>query len=299
MLPGRGILDIELGDMIESISKEKGGLSIVAMLDCCRAGSGTRAGDTRVGDLAIRGINLGGYAISADAIPQSSLRDTFFRYDRSHILLAACAPDENAHEDQGHGLFTRAFLDIVRKNDIRELTYSSLISLMDNYEFNGGQQTPRCEGYDLDRVLFTQEVRPRRPVYKILAINDGFRLEAGIQDGIKTGAQFTVHTDKHCTPESLVACVEAQATQVTFTHCSYLSGLDSETTPSVLTALPLYALQTHHGQSFRLFIDREDPHYGKWSALINNNLDDISVRSIRLVELNQEADLGMSTDGEE
>jgi hypothetical protein len=45
----------------------------------------------------------------------------------SHVLLAACAADELAIEEDGRGAFTRAFLDTITKIGYRNLTYAEII----------------------------------------------------------------------------------------------------------------------------------------------------------------------------
>ncbi len=45
----------------------------------------------------------------------------------SHVLLAACERRGSAWEVDGHGLFTRALLEILDKNPVNELTYRSLM----------------------------------------------------------------------------------------------------------------------------------------------------------------------------
>ncbi|KAG6823897.1 hypothetical protein H0H93_002868, partial [Arthromyces matolae] len=83
------------------------------------------------------------------------------------------------------------------------------------YGFNG-KQIPRIEGFNLDRFVFTQTIRSSPQItYDITAEGDGFRLEGGIKDHIVGGARFTVHTNKSCTPESLVATVIAREVETT------------------------------------------------------------------------------------
>jgi hypothetical protein len=52
-----------------------------------------------------------------------------FQYNgaASHVLLAACAANELAIEEEGRGAFTRAFLDTITKIGYRNLTYADVI----------------------------------------------------------------------------------------------------------------------------------------------------------------------------
>ncbi|KAG6818266.1 hypothetical protein H0H93_006407, partial [Arthromyces matolae] len=290
--PGCGIMQVELGNTMESLSQKKPGLGFVTILDCCR-----------YSDLTVRGFtNLPDYSMPAKPFPMPALRKTFFANRSMHILLAACPPRQvNFHSDESRpGLFTSALLEILRKENLKELTYQNLIKKMDHvyYEFHG-EERYRCEGFNLDRVVFTQEVRrPAPTIYEIKAVSDGLRLEGGTKNLIAKGARFSIHTDKACTSESLITTVVAREVETTVTHCSVLS-VGFEPLSRLPHDTPLYAIQTQHRRLLLLFIDQKDPYYDTWKTLIDDNFHDISIRSIHLVGPSQEADLAISTKEEQ
>lgn len=46
---------------------------------------------------------------------------------RSHVLLAACGAKEKAKEEDGRGVFTKAFLEVLRTVAADTVTYADLI----------------------------------------------------------------------------------------------------------------------------------------------------------------------------
>ncbi|KAG6847682.1 hypothetical protein H0H93_006584, partial [Arthromyces matolae] len=277
--PGYGLLHVELGNIIERISEEKG-LRSVVILDCCFSGS--------------RGVILPDCMIPAGAL--------FPLRSHSHVLLAACEEEQKAskYETPKPGYFTCAVLDILRNEDLRELTYSDLMMKIKQpqYGFSDNRQSPRFEGYNLDRVVFTGELRRSLPtIYNVQAEGDGFILKGGTQDHIVKSAQFAIHTDEYCTSDTHVACIEALEVEPTITRCS-LIPVHSPTLPLIPHDAPLYAIQTLHGKFLRLFINKEDSHYDKWKSLVDNNIHDMRIRSITLAKDDKEADLALNTDGE-
>ena len=49
---------------------------------------------------------------------------------RSHVLLAACGPEESAIEQKSRGLFTRRLLEAFTTFEIDKLTYAGLVQRM-------------------------------------------------------------------------------------------------------------------------------------------------------------------------
>ena len=105
------------------------------IFDSCHSGSGTRSeSDTR-----IRGGPHEGEipANLDDDIVDSGTRgarvpDKFRHHGlRSHVLLAACAPHERAHETRSSGAFTGALLKALEGANTAELTYDGLIKRME------------------------------------------------------------------------------------------------------------------------------------------------------------------------
>ncbi|KAG6816438.1 hypothetical protein H0H93_008075, partial [Arthromyces matolae] len=296
--PGRPIFDVEFGYLIRS-SVNKKGLHITVILDCCHSGSGTRGGSS---NLTVRGCNLPPeYTLPTDPLPPW-FSDSYAK--PSHILLAASHESQQAYENpsRGHGRFTYALVDILRKADkvgnLNLLTYSEAISLMvdSDYEFNIKEtmQTPRVEGDDAHCVIFTRHLPPSRPIiYRVETTDKGFSLERGTESGITTGTQFEVYIDERLTSESRVASIRADSATAFVTHCSLLST-NSKSVPS---NVPLFAVETVHGQRLKLFIDQGDRQYNDLKTMVHDSgLNDISIGSIDIVSVKQEADLAIITE---
>ena len=49
------------------------------------------------------------------------------QYSRSHVLLAACGSNELAYESDGHGQFTKALLETLRKPGAVEISFIELM----------------------------------------------------------------------------------------------------------------------------------------------------------------------------
>jgi hypothetical protein len=105
------------------------------IFDSCHSGSGTRSGsDTRVRGGPYEGEipdNLDDDIV----LPRTRgarVPDKFRHHGlQSHILLAACASHELAHENRNSGAFTAALLKALKGVDTAELTYEGLIERMD------------------------------------------------------------------------------------------------------------------------------------------------------------------------
>ena len=105
------------------------------IFDSCHSGSGTRSeSDTRVRG----GPYEGEIPLDLDddiVIPSTRgarVPDKFRHHGlRSHVLLAACAPHELAHEKKSSGAFTGALLKALNGANTAELTYQSWIDRME------------------------------------------------------------------------------------------------------------------------------------------------------------------------
>ncbi|KAI0026559.1 hypothetical protein K488DRAFT_75255 [Vararia minispora EC-137] len=134
---------------------------------------------------------------------------------RSHIVLAACASTEKAHERE-NGLFTKAIISILEKKKRDKSIYnfssgltSRKVPVIPFYAHNGAKiscarQNPQCEGhYSRRRMLFNPEAIPRRrPVFDVTKLDDNNRVKdlgadlivyAGEILGIVLGAEFAVY----------------------------------------------------------------------------------------------------------
>lgn len=104
------------------------------IFDCCHSGSGTRIDiDGRI--RVFRGVdtkdvppltrNLDRNMLPAAA--EISLSNRAQRGLLTHILLAACAPNQMAEDTQIGGCFTIALLNVWREQDVSNLTGKSCI----------------------------------------------------------------------------------------------------------------------------------------------------------------------------
>jgi hypothetical protein len=114
------------------------------IFDSCHSGSGTRADEDK-DEIIFRGTEIQ-VPISLDPsndIPAPRLQvndesenrmgfaaDGFASCSEgSHVLLAACGPQELAREKDGRGVFTKALLDaLCEHEDIGNLTYEDLLT---------------------------------------------------------------------------------------------------------------------------------------------------------------------------
>ncbi|KAJ2921616.1 hypothetical protein H1R20_g15479, partial [Candolleomyces eurysporus] len=141
-----GIPDRTLSVLLTKLAKKKGN-NITVILDCCHSGSGTRSdSDTRIRGGPCEGevpANLDEDLKPADPdedleLPRTrgaQIKPKFEHYGlRSHVLLAACAPHEFAHENGSSGAFTVALLKALNGVNTAELTYQGLMERMDKLQ---------------------------------------------------------------------------------------------------------------------------------------------------------------------
>ena len=75
----------------------------------------------------------------------------------SHVLLAACRPDEAALEDPdakdaSGSLFTTALVEDWHCSSLHNTSYTKLFETLN---LNNGIQNPQCEGVNKDQLLFS------------------------------------------------------------------------------------------------------------------------------------------------
>ncbi|KAH6911920.1 caspase domain-containing protein [Coprinopsis sp. MPI-PUGE-AT-0042] len=195
-----GIPDRSLGTILRSIADAKGN-NITVILDCCHSGSGTRCANTliRSGPLCKIPIppDLDNDLFPAtvrSANPQAALPKFRHQGMKSHVLLAACKPEEVAHEEEAQGRFTRELLVTLRSLDIKSVTYLELIRCLKPLP----SQNPQCEGIG-DRLLFNNDIRSVKGYYRAKANNSSggprLQVEAGRIHGITDDTIFDVWAD--------------------------------------------------------------------------------------------------------
>ncbi|KZV61918.1 hypothetical protein PENSPDRAFT_658546 [Peniophora sp. CONT] len=209
------ISDRAFGALLKKLADLKGN-KITVILDCCHSGSGTRDNDFASIPRGIEFKNKDDpsieYTIRASyqqelwgdereepveekrgiahlaAFANSGLR--------SHVLLAACSPDQSAYEDCGtrEGRFTSALLHELETAGMDTLTYSELIRRLDKLP----SQTPQCEGRDKDkRIIFDAGlVQRNRDCFPVRKSALSYTLRAGHNAGLKERDVFAIYRDR-------------------------------------------------------------------------------------------------------
>ncbi|VDC04231.1 unnamed protein product [Peniophora sp. CBMAI 1063] len=215
------ITDRAFGALLQDLAKAKGD-NITVILDSCHSGSATRTGpntrslrrgidfrDKRSGEKytvgpTYHGHIWNGFEGQPDRKDSSrALADLpVFSYGglQSHIVLAACGPNEFAFEDFTigesevpvcEGRFTSALLRELKATGPDTITYTELIRRLGNIS----SQTPQCEGHEKDRrILFKTALKQgNRPYYSVYRIEAGFILNAGQVNGVAVDDVYAVY----------------------------------------------------------------------------------------------------------
>lgn len=180
------------------------------MFDCCHSGGLARAEEKT--HLLVRSIPPPPYPPPPDlnqeiwsSIPEPGTRAAHtviqagFQYRAmiSHVLLAACRPDELASEDPSAkngpgGLFTTALIECLRRSSLHDTSYSGLFEILDLKHKN---QHPQCEGLKRDRLLFSvNTLRNGRTTFKVYERKNGLYVSAGSIHGVVEGTEFSVRS---------------------------------------------------------------------------------------------------------
>ncbi|KAH0838871.1 hypothetical protein J3R83DRAFT_7288 [Lanmaoa asiatica] len=204
-----GISDRAIGVLMRQLAFQKGD-NIVAVFDCCHSGGLSRAEEKEEKTLRIRSIPPPPYPPPADlnleiwsSTPEPCARaaktviQTGFQHKtmESHVLLAACRPDEQAMEDPSAkdapgGLFTTALIEGLRHYSLHDTTYARLFEMLDLKQKN---QHPQCEGTNKDRLLFSVNTHHNRETtFKVSEKGHRLYVSAGSIHGIVVGTEFTV-----------------------------------------------------------------------------------------------------------
>ncbi|KZV66217.1 hypothetical protein PENSPDRAFT_667856 [Peniophora sp. CONT] len=204
------VSDRTFGCLLQRLADAKGN-KITVILDCCYSGSGTRDEETvprgiefkaadGLTDVTVNPSYQQNYWASVDSHRQVVVASQFANAGlRSHVVLAACGPNESAFEDRikNEGRFTSAFLRVLEKAGTDTLTYAELIRRLDYLP----SQTPRCEGRDKEtRILFDSGLKQHdRDCYAIKnsgATHSPYIISAGQIHGIGKGDVFAVYRDR-------------------------------------------------------------------------------------------------------
>ncbi|KAJ2921615.1 hypothetical protein H1R20_g15478, partial [Candolleomyces eurysporus] len=173
----QGIPDRTLGALLTKIAESKGD-NITVIFDSCHSGSGTRSeSGTRVrggpheGDVPADLDDE--IVLSTDSTRGTRVPDKFRHHGlRSHVLLAACAPHEQAHESGSSGAFTKTLLGALRGANTTELTYEGLIERMESLK---------------------TKVANTKPILQVTLRGESLVISgAGGIHGISTGSKFAI-----------------------------------------------------------------------------------------------------------
>ncbi|VDB83368.1 unnamed protein product [Peniophora sp. CBMAI 1063] len=219
----KGVIpDRVFGALLRELANNKGD-NITVVLDCCHSGSGTRDSDS-----IPRGIEFKSYRPGEDEVIYHTIDPSYQKeiwgadncQDRSlrsiergvggkvdpsafangslqsHVLLAACSPDQSAYEDcvVHGGRFTSALLALLKQPTAGAMTYSELIKRLDKLPL----QTPQCEGRDSGtRLIFdTGLVQRIRDCYNVVESVPSYHLRAGRKDGVRERDVLAVYPDE-------------------------------------------------------------------------------------------------------
>ncbi|PVF95476.1 hypothetical protein CPB86DRAFT_711190, partial [Serendipita vermifera] len=222
-----GIPDLSIAELLNELAITKGD-NIVVIFDCCHSGSGTR-----------------------DEFRSTEVPKGFeFHGDGSHVLLAACAPEQSAREIGDRGAFTQELLRTIKALGTQNLTYDLLIKRLSPLP----SQNPLCEGKNRDRYVFRTVTPPKQePFYQVTKRDGSYILEAGEVHGITAGCEFSLYKtaskDGDCMGKARVHCVDALSSVVKIIEH-----------PSGDIQPPLFAVQTLFGpeNALHVYID-DDP----------------------------------------
>ncbi|KAF8154782.1 caspase domain-containing protein [Crassisporium funariophilum] len=254
-----GIPDRTIGRLLSRVARAKHD-NVTVIFDCCHSGSGTREEDHTTAHL-VRGFEIA-HPIPAELdmhiwgfaeldpgedrgsrIPQGFLRSGL----RSHVLLTACGAKEEAKEEHGRGVFTKALLQLLTAINAETITYTDVLRRI--HALPG--QNPQCEGVNKDRILFKGKAPSRgRLIYRVLIDGTGSKyvLEAGAAHGIGKDAVFDLYPDQNV----LRNAVPLASMIVTDTR-AFTSTLEFVRQNSSLTLIDTaYAMQTRAGEEEHL-----------------------------------------------
>ena len=115
----------------------------------------------------------------------------------SHVLLAACRPDELALEDPlakdaPGGLFTTALIGGLRRCSPHDTSYATLFEMLDLKQVS---QHPQCEGTNKDRLLFSvNTLHEGETTFKVFEKRGKLYISAGSIHGVVEGTEFSIGT---------------------------------------------------------------------------------------------------------
>ncbi|PVF91812.1 hypothetical protein CPB86DRAFT_279897 [Serendipita vermifera] len=181
-------------------------------------------------------------------------KESEFHENASHVLLAACAPEQMAMEIGDRGVFTQALLCTLKAIGFQNLTYDILIRRLPLLP----SQNPRCEGKNRDRYLFKTITSPEQEqFYQVTKHDRDYILEAGEIHGLSEGCDLSLYRSANRDGDYLgkakVLRVDARSSVI-----EIIGGLISR------LPLPFFAVQTLFGQENALHVYIDDDPKLEW-----------------------------------
>jgi uncharacterized caspase-like protein len=232
---GHDLADKEIAALLRELAVA--GPQIVVILDACHSGSGTRAAPglrrQRVrrfpNDLRERPLDT--FLPAVQALLSSSPGDSGWSFgdDAPHVLLAACADDEEAAEYDAdartHGAFTYFLLQTLREApgplSVRDLANAARARVVVAL----GTQTPQIEATDatdLDREFLGGLLPARTDAFTASCIDGQWWMDGGRIHGLPPSASteppqvalFAAHADALAMSDPAAALARAEVVEV-------------------------------------------------------------------------------------
>lgn len=177
----------------------------------------------------------------------------------SHVLLAACRPNETAFEDPSAkdapgGLFTTALINCLRSSSLHDTSYVRLFDMLD---LRHKEQHPQCEGVNRNRLLFSvNTLRDGKTTFKISKKGSKLYVSAGSIHGIVVGTEFSVRTST----QTLVLKADKVGAFATVLEGSHNSITDAEAIVSHwhYPTLRVHS-STHHSSTHVTVVPASEP----------------------------------------
>ncbi|KDR73806.1 hypothetical protein GALMADRAFT_142236 [Galerina marginata CBS 339.88] len=259
-----GIPDYTFTHLLRQLTFYKGN-NITLILDSCHSGGMARAemetGEEvplirccdreyefpPLGDLDRRIWSWNPEGGRSNDLPESELQGSLFKTTETHVLLAACQPNQRARETKNSGLWSGAFTTVLISAlkawdpSTRSLTYSRLMEHLSPLK----DQHPHCEGDNKVRRLFSPsddgKDDPSYFVVTAAATDDAYYVAAGNLLGIVEGTEFITHPPNGYAPITLKTKV-VEKFRCTAVPCRHETAADSQS--SSTSILPQHSRAT-------------------------------------------------------
>jgi hypothetical protein len=228
---GHDLADKEIAALLREIARP--GLQTLVVLDACHSGSGTRAAAQRQrvrrlpNDLRERALDSFLPAVQALLDSRSGDSGWSLGDDARHVLLAACADDEEAAEydadGRTHGAFTHFLLQTLREApgrlSVRDLAGAARARVVAAL----GTQTPQLEATDaadLDREFLGGALPVRPRAFSATRLEGEWWMDGGRIHGLVAGAEaaqvvlFPDHADALALSDPAAALGRADVVEV-------------------------------------------------------------------------------------